>query len=77
MQYYCGPLELRLETEGKLYHVAKKISSLIVSLSVKVQEEVEKLNKVMSLYIAYHSSGSAMEQSMIYEEFTKCVMTGE
>lgn len=76
MQYYRGPLELRLDAEEKLYHVAKNISTLIVPLSVEEHQEAGKLDKVMSLFEAYHSCGSAMEQAMIYEEINKYVESG-
>lgn len=76
MHYYRSPLEWRLEAEEKLYHVSNKISSLIIPLSVEEQLEIGKLEKIMDLYKGYHSSGSAMEQSMLYEEFAKFVMSG-
>lgn len=76
MHYYRSRLEGRLEVEEKLYHVSNKISSLVTAMSIEELQEVCRLDKIMDLYKAYHSSNSAMEQSMIYEEFTKCVMTG-
>jgi hypothetical protein len=75
MHYFRNPLEGRLEAEEKLYHISKKISSLVIPLSLEELQEACKLDKIMGLYKAYHSSGSAMEQSIIYEVFTKCIMT--
>ncbi|REE90614.1 hypothetical protein A8990_106119 [Paenibacillus taihuensis] len=67
--FYRGSLEQRLDAEEKLYQLKGKYGSVQVSLSREEKETLIELSRVMNLYSKYQESGSAMEQSEIYEQF--------
>lgn len=66
---YRGSLKQRLDAEEKLYQLKEKYSSVQVSLSHEEKETLIELSRVMNLYSKYQESSSAMEQSVIYEQF--------